>query len=347
MTSWRRRIVLPIVGAVVVVLAVAAWGLPQARASIQALGHGNTAVFAQAQDPKPFIGISLAEINAQIKSRLQLTQDTGVVIVMVAPNSPGATAGLQQKDIITAIDGSAVKAAQDVTTAVQAKKVGDTVKLTITRSDGSHDITVTLGATPARPNAAPKGQNGAPVGPNGAPAGPNATPKGQNGAPKGPNGAPVGPLGGFLGANPGQNLQNATITVKDKDGNTRTLDILAGAIQIVDSTHIVVTPNGASSTADIKITADTRTGRVKAGDMKANDRVIVVVENGNALQISDLSATVNKGADSKAGGGNNGNDSGVPNQRRGVQNMPFHQFGPGNGGQPSTPKPTTPSSLSS
>ncbi|MDP2661174.1 MAG: PDZ domain-containing protein [Dehalococcoidia bacterium] len=319
MTSWKRRIVLPIMGAVVVVLAVAAWGFPQARASILALGHGNPTVAAQAQDQKPFIGISLADINAQIKSRLQLSQDQGVVIVMVVPNSPGATAGLQQKDIITAIDGNAVTAAKDVTTAVQAKKIGDTVKLTVTRSDGSHDITVALGAAPARMNAAPKGLNG----------------------------ARVGPLGGFLGTNPGQNLQNATITIKDKDGNTRTLNILAGTIQSVNATDMVVTPNGASSTTGIKITADTRTGRVKVGDMKANDRVIVVAENGNALQVSDLSATVNKGANSNPGSGNNGNKGGVPNPHRGFQNMPFHPFGPGNGGQQPPQKPTIPSSLSS
>ncbi len=354
MTSWKRRTVFTIVGALVVVLTVAAWGLPQARASIQSLGQGSAPVLAQAQDPKPFIGISLADINAQIKSRLQLSQDQGVVIVMVVPNGPGAKAGLLQKDIITAIDGNAVKAAQDVITAVQTKKAGDEVKLTVTRSDGSHDITVTLGTAPARPNAPPRGPNGAPAGPNGVPKNPNGAPVGPNGspgpnfAPKGPNGAGVGPLGGLLGANPGENLQNATITVKDKDGKTRTLNIVAGTVQTVDSAHMVVTPNGAPSTpTNVEITADTKTGRVNVTDMKANDRVIVVAENGKALQIIDLSATVNKGAKNKDGGGSNGNGGGVPNPRGGFHGMPFHKFGPGMGGPQLPPKPATPSSLTS
>lgn len=288
MSSWKR-IVLPAVAAVVVIGAAASWELPQARASLMGAIRSTpfaSPVSAQAQDQKPFIGISLVNNSAQVKSKLNLPSDTGIVIMRVAQGSPGANAGLQQKDIITAVDGKPVSTAQDVTNAVQAKKVGDTITLSVTRADGNHDITVTLGAAPEKPAA---------------------------------NGLPFGGLGGFLGANPAQNLQSATITVKDKNGNTKTINVVAGTVSNVSTTSITVQPNGDTNTANAQtftVTSSTRTGRVQAANIKTGDTVIVTGdENKNALSVYDVSATATNGS----------------NTPRGPQNMPFHRFGRGQG----------------
>ncbi len=300
MSSWKR-IVFPSVAAAVLVIGMAYWGLPQVKASFTDQSQAGLvlveASLAQPQDQKPFIGISLANNSAQLKSKLNLPSDTGVVILKVTKGSPGATAGLMNNDIITAVDNNSVSTAQGVTDAVRAKKVGDAISLTVLRSDGSHNIAVTLGAAPEKPDA--------------------------------PKGLPFGGFGGLeglLGANPAQNLQSATITIKDKSGNTRTLSIVAGTIATVDANAntVSVMPNGGTTATTFTVTPSTKTGLAKVSDMKQGDRVIVVAENGNALAIHDLSGPAIKNPGRGASGNN------IP---RGLQMMPFHKFWPGLGGQ--------------
>ncbi len=255
MSSWKR-IVFPLVAAVVVVAAMGAWQLPQVRASL--LGPARATLSATAQQQprtgKPFIGISLVNNSAQVKDRLGLSTDQGVVIARVAKDSPGEKAGLLEKDVITAIDGTAVKSAKDVTSAVQAKKVGDQVKLTINRGGTPQDLTVTLGSTPERPQAGKR----LPF---------------------------AGGLGGFLGGNPRDNLRSGKIELTDKDGKIRTIEIVAGTVQSASSTGISVVPNGDTVTRTFQVTKDTRSGRGKVEDLKQGDKVVVVGEGGNALSV--------------------------------------------------------------
>jgi S1-C subfamily serine protease len=79
------------------------------------------------------------------------SQDTadGQMVVTVVPNSPADTAGLQQGDIITAIDGTTVDADHPLMNQLFSHKPGDTVSLTIERSGTSQEISVTLGERPA------------------------------------------------------------------------------------------------------------------------------------------------------------------------------------------------------
>jgi S1-C subfamily serine protease len=74
----------------------------------------------------------------------------GVIVRSVTDGSPAQQAGLQEEDIITAIDGEAVSDPQSLVDAVAAHQPGDTVTLTITNADteGEHEIQVTLGENP-------------------------------------------------------------------------------------------------------------------------------------------------------------------------------------------------------
>jgi putative serine protease PepD len=68
----------------------------------------------------------------------------GVEITEVAAGSPAAKAGLQQGDVITALDGKDVTAPDAVRTAVQAKSSGDDLSVTYTRGGQSKTVDVTL-----------------------------------------------------------------------------------------------------------------------------------------------------------------------------------------------------------
>ncbi len=72
------------------------------------------------------------------------TDPKGVEVTDVAANSPAAKAGLQDGDVITAIDGKDVTAPDAVRAAVQAKSSGDKITVTYTRNGESTTVDVTL-----------------------------------------------------------------------------------------------------------------------------------------------------------------------------------------------------------
>jgi S1-C subfamily serine protease len=66
----------------------------------------------------------------------------------VTPGSGAEVAGLRNGDVITAIDGKEVKAAEDVTSAVNAHKPGEEIKVTFRRGDETTEVAVKLGERP-------------------------------------------------------------------------------------------------------------------------------------------------------------------------------------------------------
>jgi S1-C subfamily serine protease len=72
------------------------------------------------------------------------TNPAGAEITEVAADSPAAKAGLQDGDVITAIDGDSITSPEAVRAAVQAKQSGDEISVTYTRNGQSNTVKVTL-----------------------------------------------------------------------------------------------------------------------------------------------------------------------------------------------------------
>ncbi|MFN8485705.1 MAG: trypsin-like peptidase domain-containing protein [Anaerolineae bacterium] len=85
----------------------------------------------------PYMGVSLKEAA------------NGWQVATVEQNSGAAKAGLQQGDIITAVDGVAVNPEISVQALLATHSVGDSVTVNITRSGQSLSLTVTLSRRPA------------------------------------------------------------------------------------------------------------------------------------------------------------------------------------------------------
>ena len=78
----------------------------------------------------------------------------GAQITQVQPGSPAASAGLQQGDVVTAIDGKKMTSTQQFIETVDTYSPGRTITLAIKRSTGNQNIKLTLGT---RPNSTPSG----------------------------------------------------------------------------------------------------------------------------------------------------------------------------------------------
>jgi hypothetical protein len=77
--------------------------------------------------PHVYMGLGLADVPGV----------SGGVVGVIAPGSPAERAGLQMRDVVTAVNGAATSNATAVTDAVLAMSPGDTAHLTVLRGRGS------------------------------------------------------------------------------------------------------------------------------------------------------------------------------------------------------------------
>jgi len=77
----------------------------------------------------------------------------GAEVVQVAGGSPAEQAGLQDGDVITAVDGSTVANTSDLAQQVRGHQSGDQVRITYSRGGNATETQVTLGTrTPSSTN---------------------------------------------------------------------------------------------------------------------------------------------------------------------------------------------------
>ena len=105
-------------------------------------------IIATGKFEKPYIGVYLGNLDADKVKALNLKSSNGVFIAGTVPNGPAAAAGITKNDIITAVDGKEVNSAGAFVGEIAAKKVGQSVKLTISRNGKTTEVSVTLAKTP-------------------------------------------------------------------------------------------------------------------------------------------------------------------------------------------------------
>ena len=106
-------------------------------------------IIANGKFEKPYIGVYLNNLDENKVKALNLKSSNGVFIADVVPNGPAAAAGIAKNDVITAVDGKEVNSAGAFVGEIAAKKVGQTVKLTVYRNGKPSEVTTTLVKTPS------------------------------------------------------------------------------------------------------------------------------------------------------------------------------------------------------
>lgn len=97
----------------------------------------------------PYLGVNYQQVDPQIAGALNLSTDEGIVVTSVIRGSPAARAGLQQGDVIVAIDGNKLTQENPLSVVVNKYKVGDTVTLSVLRDTQSLQVKLQLVARPA------------------------------------------------------------------------------------------------------------------------------------------------------------------------------------------------------
>ena len=94
---------------------------------------------------RPYLGIGTQTITPDIAQRYDLGTQWGAYITQVDPNSPAATAGLQQNDIITSIGDQTIDSDHSFINALFANQPGDQVEVKLLRDSKEMTVNVTLG----------------------------------------------------------------------------------------------------------------------------------------------------------------------------------------------------------
>ena len=139
-------------------------------------------------------------------------EPAGLAVRHVVPESPAADAGLERGDVITAIDGQAVTEFEALANAVQAKAAGDTVTLSVIK-DGvdnpdaeAQDVEATLEARPDEANFRKH-------------------------------------IGGDIGKL-FDRFVDGQFRYLDEDGNTVSVEVVAGTVTSISDTEITLDVNG-------------------------------------------------------------------------------------------------------
>jgi serine protease Do len=105
-------------------------------------------VVAQLRDKghveRGWIGVKVQAVNADMAESLGLKKPEGAIVAEAESDAPAAKAGIQTGDVITVINGSAIKDSRDLAKKIGGLPPGSTVKVTIIRKGAEKTLSLTL-----------------------------------------------------------------------------------------------------------------------------------------------------------------------------------------------------------
>ena len=98
------------------------------------------------------LGMRPIPLPENLKSTLNLSADSGLIVVTVEPDGPGSKAGVLFGDVIVALEGTAVSNIRDLQAFLEPESVGKTIPVSIIRGGKPIEINVTIGERRRRNN---------------------------------------------------------------------------------------------------------------------------------------------------------------------------------------------------
>jgi serine protease Do len=181
-----------------------------------------------------YLGASLQPVDEDLAPSLGIPKDSGEIVRSLVPGAPGATAGLQQGDVIVKVNGQQVTPDQTVSYLIANSAVGTRIPLEIIRGGRHATVVVTVAQRPTEETLAKLGGGATPD--TGTPAVP--------GAPQRALGLSLTPLTPDLarGANLPATAHGVLITAVDPNANAAEQGIQRGDLIVSVNNQPVASP---------------------------------------------------------------------------------------------------------
>ncbi|MCF8079885.1 MAG: DegQ family serine endoprotease [Desulfobacterales bacterium] len=95
-----------------------------------------------------WLGIVIQDLTPELAESFGMETSEGVLIANVVEDGPAEKAGLQRGDVITALDGTPVKSAQELSRKVAGNKPGQRIELRVHRNGEKQTVNVRIGEMP-------------------------------------------------------------------------------------------------------------------------------------------------------------------------------------------------------
>jgi serine protease Do len=109
-------------------------------------------VMKQLQDngtvKRGYLGVQIKPLDPEVATKLGVADGKGVVVGQVFENSPAAKSGLLAGDVITTVNGKAIKEARDLQLMVAGLPVGKAVEVNVVRDGKAQIMKVTIDPQP-------------------------------------------------------------------------------------------------------------------------------------------------------------------------------------------------------
>ncbi len=96
-----------------------------------------------------WLGVQVQKVTPDIADSLGLKQAEGALVAGLQSNAPAARAGLASGDVITSVNGQAIKDSRELARRVATLQPGETARLGVVHDGSQKTVSVTLGAMPS------------------------------------------------------------------------------------------------------------------------------------------------------------------------------------------------------
>lgn len=95
-----------------------------------------------------FLGVQPGDLTPQLSERFGIDAEAGVLVVSITDDSPAGEAGIEEGDVIVALDGQQVLIVEDLLARLREREPGDEVAIAVLRDGKRREIDVTLADRP-------------------------------------------------------------------------------------------------------------------------------------------------------------------------------------------------------
>jgi S1-C subfamily serine protease len=135
------------------------------RANAQGLGFAipiltatriTTQLFATGKVQHPYLGVQMIPLTAELKAgiakepslRSNVTAERGALVMEVMPSSPAESGGIRAGDVIIKVADRSIDTPNDVQQQVEASKIGENLKLEVSRAGRVRSLEIKPGIFP-------------------------------------------------------------------------------------------------------------------------------------------------------------------------------------------------------
>jgi S1-C subfamily serine protease len=118
--------------------------IDSAKPVIEDLQQGN----GEITPDTPRLGVTTVSVDTvaeEVREQFDIEAEEGAFVVEVVPDSGAAAAGIEQGDVIVAVDGEEIRSNEQLGDVVRDHEAGDTIEITVERGGEEQTVTAEIG----------------------------------------------------------------------------------------------------------------------------------------------------------------------------------------------------------